>query len=386
MAELDRGIEGQRFSTAGGPFLQLVRRLHLTWVDGSPMAWVLVAITWAPLCAGALLRMAFGLRPAPILFDLSVHTRLLIVIPLVIQAERLLDRRCADAIGQLYRGKFADQASIDRITHRAARLRDSWRVELAIFALALVAGQVVFWGHVGSTGLFSGVSGAGSTSFAHLWYATIAFPIAQFLIVRWLWHWVVWSYVVVRLSRLRLATLATHPDHAGGIGFLATPISAFSGFVIAFAAMIASAWGTKILDGHATLQTYVPSFVAFLALAVVVACAPLVAFAGMLYRLRHRDIARYNGLALDYVRDFDRRWIEDRTEPLLGTPDIQSMADLANTYDQLVKIRLVPIGPRAIAGLWTAAVIPMIPLILTAMPLTELMRHVGGALLGGLPG
>lgn len=388
-SELERGTGPPRpFSIAHGPLVRQLRRLHLARADGSPRAWPLVAIAWVPLVTAALLRVITGHPPPPILLDLSAHARLVIGIPLLILAERILEQRCREAVDQLYDGNFAERAVVDRILDRAERMRESRLGELALVALALLGGQSLLWGFIGPTGLFAGISEPGAISFARLWYALVGWPIAQLLFLRWIWHWSIWSYIVVRLSRLPLATIATHPDHAAGIGFLGAPISGFSGFVLTLSAFVSAAWGTQILAGRASLPAFVPEFVAFLVLAVVLACGPLLLFVKILYHARRREIVRYNGLALDYVRAFHRKWIEARpdAETLLGTPDLQSLNDLCGAYESLVKVRLVPFGPRAIAGVGIAAILPMLPLVATAVPIDELIRRIGGAILGGLPG
>lgn len=375
------------FSIAHGPFLRVLARLHLTRGDGSPRAWAIVALVWGPLFLGALSNVLFGLRPPPILFDISVHTRLLITIPVLIQAGRLLERRCRCSLGQLYEGDFAERAALDDILHRADRLRGSALADIAILVIAVLLGQAALWGRVGPTGLFTGISDAGAFSFARVWYGGVALPVAQFLLLRWIWQWGVWTYVIVRVSRLRLAIIATHPDHAAGIGFLAAPVSAFWWFVIAVASTLASAWGTAILDHHATLQTFVPTFIVFVVIVSLAACGPLCLYTGMLYRVRHRDLPKYDALGLDYVRQFDAKWAGSRPpdQPLLGTGDIQSLHDLMGAYGQLEAARLVPFSPRALVGLWAAALIPMVPLVATTMPLGELMKKIAAALLGGLP-
>lgn len=384
---LEHGIGGPRqFSIAHGPFLRLLGRLHLTRADGTPRAWGLVAIACVPLYVDALLRVGLGDRPAPILFDLSVHTRLLIGIPLLIQADRILEQLCRGAIGQLYGGNFAERASLDRILDRAERLCGSRLVELAMFTLVVLGGQTLLWGSVGSTGLFAGISEAGTISFALLWYVIVAWPLVQFLFWRWLWHWLIWSYVLLRLSRLPLATIATHPDRAAGIGFLSDPIAGFSCFVLASAAVIASAWGTQILAGRASAQAFVPSFVVLLILAVVVACGPLLPFAGMLSRARSRERARFRGLALDYVRALHRKSVESSpdAEDLLDTSEMQSLNRLDGVYEGLVKVRAIPVGRREIAGICGAAVLPMLPLVATTVSTDELLRQLGRVLLAVL--
>lgn len=380
------GRDGPRaFSITHGPLLRALGRLHLTRADGSARAWPLVAITWGPLVAVALVGAVAGHPPAPILRDLSVHTRLLIGIPLLLKAERILEQRCRSAVDQLCAGRFADRAALDRIIDRAERLRDSRPAVLVLAALALLGGLALRWGF---TGLFTRISTPGERSLADLWYVFVAWPIAQLVILRWLWHWSIWSYIAVHLSRLPLATIATHPDRAAGIRFLEEPISGFSGFVLALSAVIASVWATEILGGRATLRTFVPEFVAFLAVAAAVACGPLLLFIGVLRRARRRDIVRYSGLALDYVRAFHRKWIEDGSDrgELLGTADLQSLNDLGGAYASLEKVRLVPIEPRTIVGLLAAAVVPMLPVVVTAIPLEELLRRLVHVLLGTLPG
>jgi hypothetical protein len=132
----------------------------------------------------------------------------------------------------------------------------------------------------------------------------------------------------------------------------------------------------------------VPEFVAFMVLAAIAACGPLLLFIGMLYRARHREIDRYNGLALDYVRAFHRKWIEERSEggELLGSSDLQSLNDLCGAYEHLEQARLVPFGPRTLVGLAIAAVVPMLPLVAATMPLDELLPQLVHVLLGTLPG
>jgi len=388
-SEPERNVDEPRpFSIAADPSLRALHRLHLTRRDGTPRAWALVAIAWVPLFVAALLRVAIGQRPAPILFDISVHARLLIAVPVMIHAERILSLRCRSAIDQLYAGRFADRAAVDLIIDKAERMRDSRLVEVALIVVVLLAGQAALWGLLAPTGVIAGGSEAGSLSFARLWYVTVALPIAQFVMARWLWHWVIWSYVVVRVSRLPLATIATHPDRAAGIGFLGIPMSAFSGFVLAISAILSSAWGTQILAGRAALQAFVPSFISFVILSALVACGPLLLYIGMLYRARHRELEQYNSLALSYVRTFHRKWIEARRDPeaLLGTPDLQSLNDLIGSYQNLDQIRLVPFGPRPMISVWIATVTPMLPLVATTMPLDELLGHIGRALLGGIVG
>jgi hypothetical protein len=71
---------------------------------------------------------------------------------------------------------------------------------------------------------------------------------------------------------------------------------------------------------------------------------------------------------------------------VLGSADIQSMADLVNTLAVVRGMRIVPFGWMEVATLLIAAWLPSVPLVLAAVPLEELIRRMAGVLLAALPG
>jgi hypothetical protein len=76
------------------------------------------------------------------------------------------------------------------------------------------------------------------------------------------------------------------------------------------------------------------------------------------------------------VSAFERKWIrnEDPQEPLLGTPDLQSLADLTNSVTVVRKMRLAPVSVRLLAAIGAAALAPMLPLLLFDYPFTKLVQ------------
>ena len=63
---------------------------------------------------------------------------------------------------------------------------------------------------------------------------------------------------------------------------------------------------------------------------------------------------------------------------MLGSSDIQSLADLGNSFSIVRNMQLAPITRLAILHLATAVLVPLIPLLLTVMPLEELARKLLG--------
>lgn len=363
------------FSIADGPFQRLLRRAHLS----RPI--LLVAIAWVPLFVGAVL------EHSPLLYDFSVHARLLFAIPLIIGADRMLEARCAAAVGQLYRGRFASRSRVELIIDRAEQLRDSPIPDLVIAFVVVTAGQLLVWGLGNRTGLFTGGETATGVSFARIWYATVGLPIVQFLYLDWLWQWAIWTYVLVSVARLPLATIATHPDEAGGIGFLAEPLSAFATFVVAVSVITAAAWATQIVEHGASPTDFTTRFVVLLVAALVIGCGPLCLYSGKLYRARFRDGRAYNELALDFVRGFHRNWVETarEAEDLQGSAEVRTLNEMIEAVSHVDRVRLVPFRLRAVAVIALAAIAPMIPLAAMTVPPDELVKKLGDALLAGLP-
>ena len=60
-------------------------------------------------------------------------------------------------------------------------------------------------------------------------------------------------------------------------------------------------------------------------------------------------------------------------EELLGSGDIQSLADLGNSYSAVREMRIVPFGLEDITRLAAATAAPLLPLGLTIFSLEELI-------------
>jgi len=76
-------------------------------------------------------------------------------------------------------------------------------------------------------------------------------------------------------------------------------------------------------------------------------------------------ISRNGLLASRYVFGFEDRWIQaggSEASELLGTSDIQSMADITNVYSNVRQMRLVPFGTDDITRLAATPAAPLLPL------------------------
>jgi hypothetical protein len=110
---------------------------------------------------------------------------------------------------------------------------------------------------------------------------------------------------------------------------------------------------------------------------------PLLVFIPRIAQAKRTGILEYGCLAQRYVRGFDVKWLRGGApvdEPLVGSGDIQSLADLANSFEVVRTMRMAPVALQDVVRLALAALVPVAPLLLTVMPLEDLLRLVSGLL------
>ena len=97
---------------------------------------------------------------------------------------------------------------------------------------------------------------------------------------------------------------------------------------------------------------------------------------------KRTGLREYGMLASQYVREFDLKWVRGGAsgdEPLIGSGDIQSLADLGNSFQVIRDIQPFPFGKDAVIQLVVITLIPVLPLVLTMIPLEELIMKLLGA-------
>ena len=105
--------------------------------------------------------------------------------------------------------------------------------------------------------------------------------------------------------------------------------------------------------------------------------------ARLLAQAKRTGSREYGALAERYVREFDAKWLRGGApadERLVGSADIQSLADLGNSFEVVRTMRLAPFSKETILQLAAATVAPLVPLLLTMMPLEELLKKLFGIL------
>ena len=104
---------------------------------------------------------------------------------------------------------------------------------------------------------------------------------------------------------------------------------------------------------------------------------PLLFFVPQLAQAKRTGSREYGVLAERYVREFDSKWLRGGApagEPLVGSSDIQSLADLGSSFQVVREMRIMPIKRDDVLRLVVATLLPIVPLALTMMSLEELLK------------
>ena len=374
----------------GGPLYQLLRQAHLS-DDALQMVrrrmLVAVLVTWVPLLLlSALERHLRGGATVSFLDDVEVHIRFLVAMPLLIVAELVVHRRLRPLLQQFLERKLIPDEEMPRFDAAIAaafRLRNSVLAEVMLIALVYTLGILVIWRHYMALDIatwYATPSGDGTDlSLAGMWYGYVSLPIFQFLMVRWYFRLFVWTRFLWQTSRIRLQVVPTHPDGVGGLGFLSNAVYAFAVLAVAHGALLAGPLANRIFFAGAALPQFKVEVAVVVVFMLCVVLGPLLLFAPLLARAKRLGLREYGTLSQRYVREFDAKWLRGGApadEPFVGSADVQSLADLANSYAVVRSMQIVPITRQAVVGLAVATLAPLVPLLLTMMPLEDLLKKL----------
>jgi hypothetical protein len=379
----------------GGPLFQLLRRTHLA--DDALMMvrqriMVITLLAWLPLALLAALEGELwgGSAAVPFLKDVEVHIRFLVALPLLIGAELVVHQRMRPLLKQFVERSLIPENAMARFKaaiDSAFRLRNSVLAEVLLIALVYGFGILVVWRHyiaLDTATWYATPSAGGSThSVAGLWYSYVSLPLFQFLLLRWYFRLFIWVRFLWQVSRIELSLIPTHPDRLGGLSFVAGQVYAFAVLAVAHGAILAGYLANRIFFAGATL----PQFKAEIAIMVIfmlcLMLAPLLVFTPQLSQAKRIGLREYGTLAERYMREFDAKWLRGGApagEPLVGSADIQSLADLGNSYGVVQDMRIVPVTREALLRLVGATLAPIVPLALTMMSLEDLLKKLMGIL------
>ena len=377
----------------GGPLYQLFRRAHLSGDAGELLRrriLVITGVAWLPLLLLSALSGSTHDETAgiPFLYDIEAHVRFLIALPILIAAELIVHQRIRPVVAQFVERRIVTdedlpkfQAAIDS----TLRLRNSVIGEVALIVVVYTFGIWV-WRHqiaLETASWYATMDGERMhPTPAGYWYFFVSLPVFQFVLLRWYLRFFFWFWFLWRVSRLDLRLIPIHPDKTGGISFLGRSTNAFAPILFGQGAVLAGLLASQIFYAGQNLMAFQVQILSFIAFFVVVIFIPLMVFIPHLVRAKRRGMGEFGRLASRYTQEFEEKWIHgnapggaSKDEALLGSADVQSLADLGNSYSFVQEMRFVPFGWKDVTRLGAVAAAPLLPLTLTVFKVEELAGY-----------
>ena len=349
-----------------------------------------VIITWFPLLV---LNLFFGyfwgdLVKVPFLYDFPSHVRFLIAIPMLFIAEGIADKRVKLIVNQFNKSELLfekDKPEFERIKKITDRMVTSAWAEAII--LVLITGNLYFRvvGHQTeiSSWQFPDVNADQKASWAAWWLFTVSMPVFQFILGRWLWRWIVWYRLHMMISNINLNLSPSHPDKAGGIGFLGEPPAPFSMVTLTFGIVISAVIASKMIFFEKQLEDFYIHIGVFVILCILINMLPLVIYFKVMRLTRIKGIFEYSALIQKHHLQFKDKWFVTTTndELLVGSPDISSMCDFSPVYEAIERMTPFPFDLKAMLATVVTSIVPLVPLAALIMPVGDLLKLLVGLVL-----
>jgi hypothetical protein len=259
-----------------------------------------------------------------------------------------------------------------------AKLRDAtlpWIAILALIVAGLTLTDVVH--HVHEVDWAVEPADGRTLGFGGWWFLYVGRPIFLTLLLAWLWRLVLLFLLMRRIGRLDLSLVPTHPDRAGGLGFLATFPGALAPVVLAISAVVAARLAHDVVYHGVTAQSLQMQMGLFVVATVAVFLLPALPLLGPLTRTKRRALRDYGALVAQHDRLVHERWIdgrEVRDERLLAAPELGPVADVAALYGSVKDMRTIPLTKASVAPLVLAALLPMLAVLAIQVPVRDLLK------------
>jgi hypothetical protein len=380
--------EDQDFSLVlGGPLFQLLRKARL---EGNALELlhrrivVFILLTWVPLLVLSIFGSSTGGAPRISFFrDIEVHVRFLIALPILIAAELIVHLRIRPVVRRFVEWRIVlpeDTPVFHKAIESALKIRNSVVVELVLLVAVYTLG-LWLWNRRTELGLstwYALPGGRWNLTPAGYCYVFLSLPMFQFILVRWYMRLLIWFRLLWQVNRIRLNLLPTHPDRCGGLSFVGKSSYAYAPILFAQGAILAGIVADRVLYGGETLMSFRFQIGGFVLFFLIVVLGPLLMFTPRMANTKRKGLADYGLFAQHYVENFDQKWVRGSfpSGELLGTGDIQSLADLGNSYQVVREMRVVPFGLQDISRLAIATAAPMVPLLLTIFSFEELLIRI----------
>jgi hypothetical protein len=355
-----------------------------------------IAITWLPLfilaaLEGNLYRTGVGIS---YFTDINPHVRFLIAIPILLFAGKIIDPLIGAVVQHIKTSGLIAESSRAQFSQALAnmgRRRDSIWADIIFIFIAAIISTLARPGYGEtelekvSTWLWVSDGNDLSVTLAGWWYFILAAPLAQIVLYRWLWRYMIWIGFLYHVSRIKLALLSTHGDLTGGLGILFNGQFAFVVIFVAFGSLLSAGLANEMLADGSSMKEISPIIYGIVIAQLIVIVAPLLLFSKQLFNAKRQARRQYGALGYRLSKAFDNKWNREdapmeQGKDILTAVDPSALADYNAIYETISGMHIFPMKIRTVGLVAIILAVPFVPLILIEVPLDEVLSRVLNAL------
>jgi len=379
-----------------GPSQKVLHKFKLGGEDKKSISKKIIIfsmLSWLPLLILSMIEST-AINPAikiPLLYDFVLYIRVFVALPLLFIAERVIRFFSNRSLGHFIEsGIVADNNIKDYEDNLKffGRLKDSGIIDVIILVISY---SIVIWGWANiwkyykvddilTSWQFS-LNSPGQLSLTGYWYAFVTMPVFIFFFLKLFWKFLLWAIFLFKVSRMKLNIFPTDPDRAGGLAFLGYDQVFFGILGFIQNTILSAEIASKIIYTDAELADFKFIIIGIILLFTFIFISPMFFFVKKLMQTKLKGIVDYGVTSHKYVSGFHDKWINGNNpegEKLLGSADIQSLADLFNSYGIIKTMIAFPIDMRKVIALILIVSIPFFPLALFVIPVSDIFKALAG--------
>ena len=354
---------------------------------------LLTGLAWLPLAVLTLIDGTFYSTDITIPFikDVTPFVRGLIVIPLLVMADNLIEPMITRVLKYLKLSGVVAESEKENLQHAAERMThkmNSRLVQILLLILLITVSwllqsdYVAMWTEDGVTSwMLYMEDGVIDETLAGSWFLLVTSPLMSFLLYRWIWRFMVWSLFLYRVSRMKLELYASHTDLAGGLGMIGVNHAFFSILFLIIATLVSSDLAGNILYEGDQLVAEKQLVIVFIVMSMVILLIPLCFFSNKLIHMKYKALSTYSALQNQISSDFHKHWIDDEAKDIVDSMQPSAMADYSAVFEIIRNVRIVPIDSKTIIYVAILLLLPFLPLTLTELSIIDVLNKISESLL-----
>jgi hypothetical protein len=327
----------------------------------------------------------------PFLYDLKPYIRYLIVLPLLIFAETIIDPLIAYVLQSINNsGIIGDEKDKEQYRLAIKKLDARKNSVIADIVILIVSLSTILSFLLSlekldvSTDFTSWLvvhHGSDPTlTYTGWWFLLVSSPLLQIILFRWFWRFYLWGEFLYRVSRINLNLQPTHPDLSGGLGILKNGENAFILLFFSLGIMLSVSLAEEIIYTDMTFHMSIPIASAYVITSIILMVFPMFFFTRQLIIARVKGRMKYGALGYRLSRSFDEKWADpgdlSNGEELLKTADASAVCDYSDIYDVVRQMRITPVSIRTYITQAIALVVPFLPLVFTEWGFADVFKRV----------